>query len=84
MESESIQILVTVPVALVIVNQVLKTYFGLATKWVLIVSFSVGIGLTIGMEWGTAPLLFLALKGFITGAAAGGVYDGVKYSLTGR
>jgi len=64
--------------SLLIVNQILKSEFGLESKWTVLINLVAGIGANLYLNIGTADPLVLILQGLLMGASAGGVYS-VKY-----
>jgi hypothetical protein len=64
--------------ALLIINQILKSEFGLASKWTVLINLVAGIGANLYLNFGNADPLILVLQGLLMGASAGGVYS-VKY-----
>lgn len=70
-----------IPVVLITLNQGLKQYFGMPSKWAIAINWLGGIVLNVVFLYPfTSPqtALLAVLTGFLLGSSAGGLYDGAK------
>lgn len=70
-----------IPMILLILNEGLKKYFAMSSKFAILINWGGGIGLNIAFLYPFSTgqeLLMAIIVGFLLGSSAGGLYDGAK------
>tara|TARA_R110000868_G_scaffold160448_3_gene390068 strand:+ start:908 stop:1177 length:270 start_codon:yes stop_codon:yes gene_type:complete len=65
-----------IPVLLLFLNQGLKKFVAMPSKYAVLVNWGVGIGLGILLAPVGTSIVVACVAGFLAGSAASGIYDG--------